>query len=75
MEGDRFSNHEVMDRDVLMEGLVLWRMYVVHCNAVACGWMERCGERVWLCMVVLSQWRVEGRPNRGRHVKGLEVGG
>jgi hypothetical protein len=32
-------------------------------------------ERVWLCMVVLSQWRVEGRPNRGRHVKGLEVGG
>jgi len=76
MEGDRLSNREVMGRDVLMEGSVLWRTYVVHCNAVACGVNGRDGgKRVWLCMVVLSQWRVEGRPNRGRHVKGLEVGG
>ena len=39
------------------------------------GEWEDVRKRVWLCMVVLSQWRVEGRPNRGRHVKGLEVGG
>jgi len=39
------------------------------------GEWERWWKRVLLCMVVLSQWRVEGRPNRGRHVKGLEVEG
>jgi len=40
-------------------------------NAVACGLNGRDGgKRVWLCMVVLSQWRVEGRPNRGRTRKG-----